>query len=99
MNTGNILKGLLGVLLILSVVLVVCCDSSEPAPAPEPTPEPEPAPAPPDEPQDDIAQGKAPEVKLMQWDSPPKMEIDKNKKYTAIMETVKGKLLPHWECC
>jgi cyclophilin family peptidyl-prolyl cis-trans isomerase len=29
----------------------------------------------------------------MQWDSPPKMIIDKNKKYTAIMETEKGNLV------
>jgi cyclophilin family peptidyl-prolyl cis-trans isomerase len=35
----------------------------------------------------------APEVKIMKWDSPPKMQIDPNKKYTATMETEKGKLV------
>jgi peptidyl-prolyl cis-trans isomerase B (cyclophilin B) len=34
-----------------------------------------------------------PEVKTMKWDSPPKMQIDVNKKYTAAMETSKGKLV------
>jgi cyclophilin family peptidyl-prolyl cis-trans isomerase len=29
----------------------------------------------------------------MQWNSPPKMEIDVNKKYTAVMETAKGNLV------
>jgi len=29
----------------------------------------------------------------MRWDSPPKMTIDTSKKYTAIMETVKGNLV------
>jgi len=29
----------------------------------------------------------------MKWDSPPKMAIDTSKKYTAIMETVKGNLV------
>lgn len=33
------------------------------------------------------------EVKTMQWDSPPKIQIDTQKKYTAIMETEKGKLV------
>jgi cyclophilin family peptidyl-prolyl cis-trans isomerase len=91
MRFSNILRGLLGVVLILSAVLAVCCDSSETEPEPAPAPQPEPAP--PDEPQDDTAQKQAPEVKLMQWDSPPAMEIDKNKKYTAVMETEKGKLV------
>jgi cyclophilin family peptidyl-prolyl cis-trans isomerase len=34
-----------------------------------------------------------PEVKVMKWDSPPKMQIDTNKKYTATIETEKGKLV------
>ena len=34
-----------------------------------------------------------PEVKTMQWNSPPKMQIDTKKKYTAIIETVKGNLV------
>ena len=29
----------------------------------------------------------------MKWDSPPKMQIDTKKKYTAIMETEKGNLV------
>lgn len=33
-----------------------------------------------------------PEVKIMSWDQPPEMMIDTDKKYTAIMETVKGNL-------
>jgi cyclophilin family peptidyl-prolyl cis-trans isomerase len=35
----------------------------------------------------------APEVKAMKWDSPPKMQIDKNKKYTATIQTEKGDLV------
>ena len=35
----------------------------------------------------------APEVKIMKWDAPPKMQIDTQKKYTAIMETEKGTLV------
>jgi len=34
-----------------------------------------------------------PEVKTMRWNSPPKMQIDTTKKYTAIIETVKGNLV------
>jgi len=33
-----------------------------------------------------------PEVKIMSWDQPPEMMIDTDKKYTAIIETVKGNL-------
>jgi cyclophilin family peptidyl-prolyl cis-trans isomerase len=47
----------------------------------------EPAPASQPEPK------SAPEVKIMQWDSPPEMIIDTSKKYTAIMETEKGNLV------
>ncbi len=91
MRISNIFKVLMGLVIIISTVSTVSCGSSEPEPEPLPAAPTEPAPA--DEPQDDIAQKPAPEVKLMQWDSPPKMEIDKNKKYTAVMETEKGKLV------
>jgi cyclophilin family peptidyl-prolyl cis-trans isomerase len=43
----------------------------------------EPAPAP----------SPAPEAKVMKWDSPPEMQIDTGKKYTAIIETEKGDLV------
>jgi cyclophilin family peptidyl-prolyl cis-trans isomerase len=33
------------------------------------------------------------EAKMMQWDSPPKMTIDVNKKYTATIKTEKGDLV------
>ena len=33
------------------------------------------------------------EVKIMKWNSAPKMQIDVNKKYTATMETEKGNLV------
>jgi cyclophilin family peptidyl-prolyl cis-trans isomerase len=33
------------------------------------------------------------EEKTMQWNSPPKMSIDSSKKYTAVIETVKGDLV------
>jgi peptidylprolyl isomerase len=35
----------------------------------------------------------APEGKIMTWSSPPKMQIDVNKKYTATIETAKGNLV------
>ncbi len=94
---NKIISFLVIMFLMVSGILAVSCDGS-PA-APEPEPEPDLAPvsgpteAPPDEPQDDIAQRKAPEVKIMQWDSPPAMTIDTNKKYTAIMETEKGTMV------
>jgi len=80
---------LAGILLVSAGLLFVSCGESKPAPAATPAPAPAtvttPAPAP--------ATQSAPEVKIMKWDSPPKMTIDTNKKYTAIMETVKGNLV------
>jgi cyclophilin family peptidyl-prolyl cis-trans isomerase len=35
----------------------------------------------------------ATEVKIMKWDSPPKMQIDTKKKYTATIETAKGNMV------
>jgi cyclophilin family peptidyl-prolyl cis-trans isomerase len=37
--------------------------------------------------------GGAKEEKTMHWNSPPKMSIDTSKKYTAVIETVKGDLV------
>jgi cyclophilin family peptidyl-prolyl cis-trans isomerase len=85
MATKTLTGVLAGVLLVSAVLLAVSCSQpeSKPAPAPAATPAPAPAPMP----------QKAPGVKKMQWDTPPPMTIDKNKKYTAIMETVKGNLV------
>jgi peptidyl-prolyl cis-trans isomerase B (cyclophilin B) len=66
-------------MLIISGLMVVSCGGSESASVPEP--------------QTDPSQEPAPEVKIMQWDSPPPMTIDTSKKYTAIMETEKGNLV------
>ena len=66
---------LLMIVLVTGLVGVGCAEQS-PVPPPAPTPVPAPK--------------TAPEVKIMQWDSPPKMMIDTAKKYTAIMETEKG---------
>jgi peptidyl-prolyl cis-trans isomerase B (cyclophilin B) len=73
------------VILILTGLTAVSCGESAPEPATEPEPAPTPAPAP--------APETIPEVKIMQWDSPPPMIIDTNKKYTAYIETVKGTLV------
>ncbi|MFH1647045.1 MAG: hypothetical protein ABID71_05055 [Chloroflexota bacterium] len=82
-------SGIILALLVLTGLLGVSCGGSaevniyqseqpkEPAPAPAATPPTE----------------KAPEVKMMQWDAPPPMTIDKNKKYTANIETEKGTLV------
>jgi len=74
---------LVGVLLISAGLLALSCSQPESKPAPASAPAPAPAPAP----------QTVPEVKTMKWDSPPKMAIDTSKKYTAIMETVKGNLV------
>jgi cyclophilin family peptidyl-prolyl cis-trans isomerase len=87
---SRIISFLVIMLLMVSGILAVSCDGSPAAPEPEPEPEPDLAP---DEPQDDITQRKAPEVKIMQWDSPPAMTIDPSKKYTAVMETEKGTMV------
>ena len=71
------------VLLISAGLLALSCSQPESKPAPTPAPATAPAPA----------TQSAPEVKIMKWDSPPKMSIDTSKKYTAIMETVKGNLV------
>lgn len=66
-------------LLAAGLLLAGSCSDSEPEPSPAPQPEAE--------------SESAPEVKIMQWDSPPEMIIDTNKKYTAIMETEKGTMV------
>ena len=62
------------VLVLVVSSLMAACAQTAPTPAPSPAPSPK----------------IALEVKIMQWDSPPKMMIDTAKKYTAIMETEKG---------
>jgi cyclophilin family peptidyl-prolyl cis-trans isomerase len=78
-----LLKIAVVVIMVFMAVIAISCDGSapEPAPAPSPTPAPKPLPE------------KAPEVKIMQWNSPPEMVIDTGKKYTATIETEKGKLV------
>jgi cyclophilin family peptidyl-prolyl cis-trans isomerase len=78
---------LTGMIIIVAGILVVSCSGSGPPTTPVSTPVPAattPAAAP---------TQSAPEVKKMQWTSPPEMTIDTNKKYTAILETVKGNLV------
>jgi cyclophilin family peptidyl-prolyl cis-trans isomerase len=74
----KILPGVfLGVVMIFTGLMVLSCGEKETAPAPTTSPAPQ----------------SAPEVKTMKWDAPPKMQIDTQKKYTAIMETEKGNLV------
>jgi len=68
---------LFSVILISAGLLLVSC--GEPSPTPGSTPSP--------------TTQSTPEVKTMKWNSPPKMQIDTKKKYTATMETVKGNLV------
>ena len=66
---------------VLMVALVACSsESEEPAPAPAPPATTQPAPSQP---------APAPSGPK-QWDSPPAMEIDTSKKYTAVFELAKG---------
>jgi cyclophilin family peptidyl-prolyl cis-trans isomerase len=81
MVTKMLFRLLMGTVLILATLLVVSCGESAPEPTTTPTPAPETEPS------------SVPEVKVMQWDSPPPMTIDTSKKYTAIMETEKGTLV------
>jgi cyclophilin family peptidyl-prolyl cis-trans isomerase len=68
---------LLGLIVMLAGLVIVSCGEEEMASAQSSIP----------------ALPSATEVKMMQWNSPPKMKIDTNKKYTAVMETEKGKLV------
>ncbi|HJX12095.1 MAG TPA: peptidylprolyl isomerase [Dehalococcoidales bacterium] len=86
--TVKISSGIILALLVLTGLLAVSCGgsaSAPPAASPAPSPAPAPAATPPTE--------KAPEVKMMQWNAPPPMTIDKNKKYTATIDTEKGTLV------
>jgi cyclophilin family peptidyl-prolyl cis-trans isomerase len=68
---------LLGLTIILAGPGIISCGEEETASAPASIP----------------ALPSKTEVKTMKWDSPPKMQIDTNKKYTAVMETEKGELV------
>ena len=83
MTVRTLIRLIIGMALISVNLIAVSCDGSESEPTPTPGPAPEPEPA----------TETPPEVKLMNWDSPPPMSIDTGKKYTAIMETVKGTLV------
>jgi cyclophilin family peptidyl-prolyl cis-trans isomerase len=99
MNLGSAFKILLSIIIIISGLLVVSCGTEEPEPEPYLAPAAihDPAQAPPEGPDDkgpdETTQRKASEVKIMQWDKPPAMTIDTNKKYTAVMETEKGTMV------
>jgi len=77
--------GIAGVVFVIAILACVSCGGSAPEPAPVPAPAPPPVPKPTPE--------TAQEVKIMQWDAPPPMIIDTGKKYTAIMETEKGRMV------
>lgn len=68
---------LLCVILLSAGLLLVSCGKPSPTPSPTPGTTPQ----------------STPEVKTMKWNSPPKMQIDTKKKYTATIETVKGNLV------
>ncbi len=83
------LSWIVGIILISVVLILVSCGGSTPETTLTPQPEPVPAPAPAPQPSPE----KAPEAKIMKWDSPPAMTIDTGKKYTAIFETEKGNMV------
>lgn len=97
MKLSNAFKILLSIMIMISGLLVISCDTAEPEPDLSPAAKQDQAQAPPEGPDGggpgDIAQRKPPEVKLMSWDKPPAMTIDTNKKYTATMETEKGTMV------
>ena len=70
---------LVNAVLVLSVIFVVSCGGTAPEAKPSPAPQ--------------ASSEKTPEVKVMEWDSPPQMTIDTGKKYTAVIETEKGNLV------
>jgi cyclophilin family peptidyl-prolyl cis-trans isomerase len=81
-----LIRTFIGVSLIIFGLLSVSCGDSEPTSTPVSTPTPSATtPA--------TTQQSIPEVKKMQWDSPPEMMIGTSKKYTAIIETEKGNLV------
>jgi cyclophilin family peptidyl-prolyl cis-trans isomerase len=69
----------LGMIIIFAGLIALSCGTGETAPASGATTA--------------VTNQSTTEAKTMKWDSPPKMQIDINKKYTAIMETVKGTLV------
>ena len=84
----KVISWLLGTILIFTVLFAASCGGVTEVPVPE-TEVNKPAPAPAPQPSSE----KAPEVKIMEWNSPPPMTIDANKQYTATIETEKGKLV------
>jgi cyclophilin family peptidyl-prolyl cis-trans isomerase len=70
-----------GILLISAGLLFASCGKSNPAPS-----------APATSNYATTTQSVS-EVKIMKWDSPPKMTINTSKKYTATIETEKGNLV------
>lgn len=81
----KVLYRVLGMMIVLTALLAVSCGAApQPAPAPAPSPKPTPVPAP-------TTPAAAPKPKT--YSAPPPMVIDTGKKYTAIMETVKGNLV------
>ena len=84
----KVISWLLGSILIFIVLFAAACGGVTEVPVPE-TGVNKPAPAPAPQPSSE----KAPEVKIMEWNSPPPMTIDANKQYTATIETEKGNLV------
>ena len=99
MTVKILIRLFLCVIIVCTALLVISCGETEPTPTPtaspssSPTPAQEPSPSPTPAPEPQATPESAPEVKIMKWDSPPPMIIDTGKKYTAIMETEKGKLV------
>ncbi len=68
-------------LVLCTPLLLAACAPPPPPPTPTPAPPPSPTPRPNPTP-----------GRVMRWDAPPAMTVDPNKRYTAVMETTKGKM-------
>jgi cyclophilin family peptidyl-prolyl cis-trans isomerase len=79
MALKSLARVLAGGVLLVAGLLSVGCGEESPSSLPVKTPPP--------------TTQTTTEVKQMQWDSPPEMIIDTDKKYTAVLETVKGNLV------
>jgi peptidyl-prolyl cis-trans isomerase B (cyclophilin B) len=81
-----LVRFLAGALAVVAGLLSASCSESTPAAAPATTPATQASTL-------AASPQSTPEVKIMQWSSPPEMTIDTSKKYMATLETVKGNLV------
>jgi cyclophilin family peptidyl-prolyl cis-trans isomerase len=85
MSIKTLTRPILGIIFLVVFSLLLSCGTAESTSSPTPNTAPAPT--------QTVPPQSSQEAKIMQWNSPPKMEIDVNKKYTATIQTEKGNLV------